>query len=251
MTQTTRAMMLACGLILAASQPALAQGELLGRWFLNVNGGFQAPGRDLPEVGAVPLYAQDLTFEGTREIGSSLIIDAAAGMHVSEAFAIGVAYSWMSDSSDVILDASVPHPLFTDRPRAAAAVLEGLGRTEHGIHLMALWRVPLLEGVDLKVGGGPSFFRVSEDGPSTATATEVGEPFDAVAVAFGTDTRSKNGVGFNITSDITYLINERLGAGILLRYTMASIEVPMPGGVTRDDNGVGGLQFGAGLRLRF
>ncbi|HOC19787.1 MAG TPA: hypothetical protein PKK95_16070 [Vicinamibacterales bacterium] len=47
------------------------------------------------------------------------------------------------------------------------------------------------------------------------------------------------------------MITERLGAGMLLRYSAATIKVPMPGGQTRGKNGVGGLQFGVGGRLRF
>jgi hypothetical protein len=252
MTQTTRAMVLACGLVLAASQTALAQGEeLLGRWFLNVNIGLQAPGRDLPEVGAVPLYGQELTYTGNRKVGGAPVIDVAAGTHLSETLAVGIAYSRMSRSSDVLVNASVPHPLFTNRPRAVAAPLNDLGRAEHGIHLTGFWRMSLMEGVDFKVGGGPSFFRVSEDTPSTVTATEAGEPFDTVSLAFDTASRSKNGIGLNITGDLTYLVTETLGGGIFLRYTLASVEVPMPGGLTRDDNGVGGLQFGIGVRLRY
>jgi hypothetical protein len=251
MTQMTRVVVLACGLGLAASQAALAQEDLLGRWFLNVNAGLQAPGRDLPEVGTFSLYEENLTISGTRAVGSGVVIDVGAGTHLGESFAVGIAYSRFTKKTDVGVTASVPHPLFADRPRSAAASLNDLKRSEHVIHLTAMWRTLLMEGVDFKVGAGPSFFRVSETGPTQVTATEAGAPFENVTLAFGNGTRKKNGVGFHVVGDVTYMINERLGAGILLRYSAASIKLPMPGGSTRDDNGAGGLQFGGGLRLRF
>ena len=251
MTQMTRVVVLACGLGLAASQAAVAQEDLLGRWFLNVNVGLQVPGRDLPEVGTFPLYEEDLTLTGTRKIGSGPVIDIAAGSHLSESFSVGIGYSRFSKKSDVSVTARVPHPLFADRPRSAAGTLNDLNRTEQAIHLMAMWRFVLLEGVDFKVGAGPTYFRVSETGPTAVTATEAGAPFENVTLAFSNGKRRKNGLGFNLSGDLTYMITERLGAGVLLRYTRASIKLPMPGGGTRDDNGVGGLHFGGGLRLRF
>jgi len=251
MTQMTRAMAVAGVLILAASQAAVAQEDLLGRWFLNVNFGLQAPGRKLPEVGSLPLYDEALTIDGTRQVGSAPFVDAGAGIHVSESFALGLAYSRFSKKSDVVITARVPHPLFVNRPRSAAAVLDNLRRTEDAIHVVAMWRFLLLEGVDFKIGLGPSFFRVTETGPVGVTATEAGPPFENVTLAFATGTRRRSGVGGNITGDLTYMITERLGAGMLLRYSAATIKVPMPGGQTRGKNGVGGLQFGLGGRLRF
>lgn len=251
MTQMTRVVVLACGLGLAAPQAALAQEDLLGRWFVNVNVGLQAPGRDLAEVGTFTLYEEDLTITGTRKIGSGPVIDVAAGTHLSESFSVGIGYSRFSKKSDVGVTARVPHPLFADRPRSGVGGLEGLKHTEQAFHLTAMWRFVLMEGVDFKVGAGPTFFRVSETGPASVTATEKGAPFETVTLNFSDGTRKKNGVGFNVVGDLTYMITERLGAGVLLRYTGASIKLPMPGGATRDKNGVGGLQFGAGVRLRF
>lgn len=250
MTQTMRTMALAFGLLLVASHEAVGQEALLGRWFVNVNVGLQAPGRDLQEVGAVPLYGENLTFTGTREVGSAPVIEAGAGIHVSESFALGISYGRFSKKSDVPVTASVPHPLLVGQPRTVTAGIPDLARTENAVHIDAMWRFVLLEGVDFKLGAGPTFFSVSETGPNAVTATESGAPFQTVSLAFSNGKRKKNGVGFNIVGDLTYLVTERIGAGILLRYTGGSIELPMPG-ADRDDNGVGGFQFGLGLRLRF
>ena len=251
MIQKTRTVVLVCGLILAVSQGAFGQEDLLGRWFVNVNVGLQAPGRDLEEKGSFPLYNELLTFTGTREVGSAPVIDALAGIHVTESFALGIGYGRMSKKSDVPVTASVPHPVFTGRPRNVAGVLNGLRRPENAIHFDAMWRFVLLEGVDFKIGAGPTFFRVSETAPNTVTVTEAGAPFQNVTLAFGNGTRRKNGVGYNVVGDLTYLITESLGAGVMLRYTGGSIELPLTGGGTRGKNGVGGLQFGVGGRLRF
>jgi hypothetical protein len=55
---------------------------------------------------------------------------------------------------------------------------------------------------------------------------------------------SDTSVGFNIGVDVTCLVTPRLGGGVWLRYAAAASEIA---GASFD---VGGLQIGAGVRVR-
>jgi hypothetical protein len=57
------------------------------------------------------------------------------------------------------------------------------------------------------------------------------------------------GVGFNIGVDGTYLFTDRIGGGIVLRYTGGSVDLDSDAGTVSLD--VGGFQIGFGLRVRF
>jgi hypothetical protein len=109
---------------------------------------------------------------------------------------------------------------------------------------------------------GPSFFSVRQD-----VASPVGSrdgisdpaPFTSVSIRSVDVTRHKDSpVGVNVGVDGTFLIVRFLGSrfvgiGGFVRYAGASVELPMPVGVTRSDTKLkaGGAQAGGGLRLRF
>jgi hypothetical protein len=57
---------------------------------------------------------------------------------------------------------------------------------------------------------------------------------------------SGNGFGGNVGADLSTFFSERYGFGVFVRYVAAKVDLPSASGVT-----VGGVQAGAGLRLRF
>ena len=58
---------------------------------------------------------------------------------------------------------------------------------------------------------------------------------------------NKTGVGFNLGVDANYMLTRSLGAGVVVRYTQASVDLE---GAT-DKLTVGGPQLGIGVRYRF
>ena len=57
---------------------------------------------------------------------------------------------------------------------------------------------------------------------------------------------SGNGWGGNVGADLSTFFSERYGLGVFVRYAAATVDLPSASGVS-----VGGIQAGAGPRLRF
>jgi opacity protein-like surface antigen len=57
-------------------------------------------------------------------------------------------------------------------------------------------------------------------------------------------------VGFNAGADVAWYFTQRLGVGGLVRYSQGNVNLTSPDGTTQSVK-VGGLQTGAGLRVRF
>jgi opacity protein-like surface antigen len=245
MTAVTKAVLCACALGLVAASPAAAQGPLY-RGFLSVNFGVQATSRSHDESGTFELYGETGTVEGTREVGAGPLFDVSGGFIVWKNILVGVGYSRFSDQGDVALEARVPDPLHFDRPRSAAITLADAAHTEHAFHVQALYALQLTEKLDVMLGGGPSFFSLTQDVLDEIVATEG----STLTVTGTTASVSESAVGFNVGADLTYLFTDRLGAGFFARYSEASVNMPAGEGATRDVK-VGGFQLGAGLRFRF
>lgn len=92
--------------------------------------------------------------------------------------------------------------------------------------------------------------KVEQDLVREVTADET-YPYDTATFRRATTGAADgSGIGFNGGADITWLFARRVGAGLLLRYTRASIELTASDGRTVSSDG-GGLQAGAGLRFAF
>jgi len=245
MTSATKAVLYACALGLLAASPASAQGPLY-RGFLNVSFGAQATSRTHDESGTFELYEETGTVEGTREVGAGPLFDVSAGFIVWKNILVGAGYSRFSDKDDVALDARVPDPLHFDRPRSAAITLADAAHNEHAFHVQALYALALTEKLDVMIGGGPSFFSLTQDMLDEIVATEG----STLTVTGTTASVSEGAVGYNVGADLTYLFTDRLGAGFFARYSEATVDMPAGEGATRGVK-VGGFQLGGGLRFRF
>jgi len=230
---------------LTAASPASAQGPLI-RGFLNVNFGAQATSRTLDESGSFVLYGEAGTVEGSREVGPGPLFDVSAAVKVWNNVLVGGGYSVFWDKGDLALDARVPDPFFVNRPRAATLTLADAAHTEQAFHLQALLYFVLTEKIDVTLGGGPSFYSLSQDVLNEVTATE-----GSTLTVTGTSASvSESAVGYNVQGDVSYLFTDRVGVGFFARYSAATVDMPAAEGVTREVK-VGGLQLGGGLRFRF
>jgi hypothetical protein len=231
----------AAALVIAA--PAQAQMTWTDRGFLNVNFGLQEVSRTLNAESTFDLYGEQGTLATSQPIDGGALFDIGAGYKVWQNLAVGLSYSRVQSDADIAIAAGVPDPNFFDRPRAVTGSASNAEHSEHAVHLQGTWMVPVTDKVDVGLSFGPTIFSVKQD---LATAITVTEPGGAIA-STTTTTEDHTAVGVNFGVDLNYLVTPRIGAGVLLRYSRGSVDLD----AADDSLTVGGLQFGAGLRVRF
>lgn len=222
---------------------AQAQMTWTDKGFLNVTGGVQTGSHTIATDTTFDRYDELATVGTTQDISGGGFFDLSAGYKVWRNMALGVGYSWTSSKADAAVSASIPSPVFYDQPRAVTASAADLNHTEHGIHLMAVWMVPVTDKIDVGISAGPTVFQVKQDLPGALNITEPGPSVTGVDVT----EINKTTIGLNIGVDVTYLLNKRVGVGGLARYTRGSADLD---GATEKLT-VGGFQIGGGLRIRF
>lgn len=161
---------------------------------------------------------------------------------------IGVAGTVNNRDTTATYSASLPHPLFLDRPRIAEGTVD-LEYTEKAAHLDLVY----LGGngsLDFTLFAGPSLVSVSTDLLGTPVYAQA-YPFDEVTVNnLQPAAADESGIGFNAGGSVTYRFSRNVGFGVQGRFTRASLKL-----VRDDDDPVsvdaGGLQVGAGFRFSF
>ena len=123
------------------------------------------------------------------------------------------------------------------------ATLSSAKHTENAIHISGVWMVPVTDKIEVGISAGPSVFMLKQDVPDSLSVSEPGPSVQSV----GSSRVSKTTGGFNAGLDVTYLLTQKVGAGLLARYTWGSAKL----GDSADSLTVGGFQLGGGLRLRF
>lgn len=218
--------------------------------YAHVNVGGQAGSHDLTQQGSFDLYDESALFSNKLTVGGGGLFDIGGGYRVWHKLYAGLSYSYTSDSSNGEVTGSIPHPFYTDQFRAVAGSVTGLKHSESALHLQAVWRQPVTTKFDVALALGPTIFFVNQDVVQSITVAEQGAPTTGVVLTgIEKEKVSGTGVGFTIGADGTYMVTERLGAGAFLRYAGGSVDLKAAAGTVNLD--VGGLQVGAGLRLRF
>jgi hypothetical protein len=223
--------------------PAHAQMTWTDKGFVNVNVGAQTGSDELAGQSTFELYGENGSLSTTQDVGGGGLFDFSAGYKVWKNLAIGIGYSHSGSDADVAVAASVPDPVFFDRPRGLTAVASGVEHSENVFHIQATWIMPVTDVIDLGFSFGPSFYNVKQQVPTAITVTEPGPTLGQTTIT----EEKESGVGFNLGMDVNYFFTSRIGAGLLLRYTHASVDIPN----TTDSLGVGGFQIGVGARVRF
>ena len=242
-------LLVAC-LALLASTDARAQMQWTDLGFVNINGIYQVGDRSFTETLTSTVYNETATYDVRHDISGGAAFDVSGGVKVWRNLAAGFGLSIFNTSSTVALTGSVPHPVFVDRPRSVTHQEGGLDHRQLGYHFQATWVMPVTDKIDIAVFGGPSIFNVSQALVTDVEIVEVGAPFDTARVnRVVTSQSSKNGFGGNVGVDLTYLFTARVGAGLLLRWVGASVDLPASGGNQSVE--AGGFHIGGGARIRF
>lgn len=229
--------------LLAGNHPAAAQGQPASGTgvFLNVNVGAQPQQREITTTETLTVYDETATVRSVQAVSNGPMFDVTGGYHVRDTFAVAVGFSSFSRTGDNALIASIPDPIFTDRPRTVTAATPDLKHTERGIHLQAVWLFPVTDRIDVALSAGPSIIRVSQDLTPTVTVPARTQNINVVK-----ETQSGTAFGVNAGFDGTFMFTPRIGAGLFARYAGGSVDLP-----SVENLSVGGFQTGLGLRVRF
>ncbi len=251
------AIAVACGAVTVGIATApVAEAQVLPQvlpWedtgYVHINYAYQVGDRAFTESVSETVYGETATYEANHASSGGGGLDIGGGVRVWRNLAAGVTVTSFSNPSAATVSGTVPNPLFFNRPRTVAADLTGLEYKQLGIHLQAVWVMPLSEQLTVSVGGGPSFFNVDQGLLGSVTVGQETAPYTTVPIGVSSTTASESVVGGNAGVDVTYMFTERLGGGAFVRWTGGAVTLPTAGGV--ESIGVGGVQSGAGLRIKF
>jgi hypothetical protein len=231
---------------IAGAAPASAQQPWTDRGYADVGGWYQAVSTTFNETARPITFAEPAVVTTTYRVRSAAGFDAGAGIKVWRNLAVGAAVSFFSKSGVGSVAAQVPHPFYFNRARTVAGDASNLTRAETAVHIRITWLAPLNRRWQLAISGGPSWFMVDQDLVTDVSVTQA-YPFDTADFAGVASARqSRSRIGFNAGGDLDYMVRPKLGVGIGVTFSRAS--VPLTDAVTVD---AGGLHVGGGVRFRF
>lgn len=246
---------LVTGLIAGASRDAAAQTRAWDdRVYMNVGFGIESASSALADTKTFLIYDETGTAATSSDYTSGSLFDVGVGFRLWRNLSVGVAYHQEQNTADIAVTGSAPHPVFFNQPRSFTATAGGdQYRKEQATHLQVGWTLPFGEKFDVRVFGGPSWFRLQQPVVSDVRIADQGSPFLQVAVTPTVEIRKKSPVGYNAGVDAAYMVwqndSVRVGAGLFVRYALAQTTVLLMQNEQSTD--VGGLQVGFGGRFRF
>jgi hypothetical protein len=235
---------LVAGLWLMGVSDAQAQGFDLSKLFVSVNVGGQAHSHSLTTSQSFTIYAETATVASGLPVSGGFLADVGVGYQIRDNLAIAVSASRVSDEGDATVVGIIPDPSVFNRPRTTTVVAPGLDRREVGVHIQAMWFLPVpgfLRDSRLALTVGPSFFTVGQD---LVVSSEVPVGTQDVNPIVGRE--SKSSVGVNAGFDLRYPISPRIGVGGFVRYAGSSFDLE-----SASDDKAGGFQAAGGVRLTF
>ena len=247
---------LACAL---AAVPASAQEHRSWpeRVFVTFEVPFQSLDNGFEEVVAYPdtlRRTENITLNTTYDAMRGVMLAAGGGTRVFRSIGAGIMATWFRPTGTASYAVGIPNPLIANRPLTSTGSLDELNREEIGVHLQALYAVPLGSRMRIMLSAGPSFFQLKQD---VLTSVEFDRSpgftrldfHDAVVTA-----ADENLVGFNVGADVTWQPWKHLGIASVTRYSRATVMID-PGSTPATSRQIelraGGLQLGGGVRLMF
>jgi hypothetical protein len=234
---------LALGLSAAAPPVSAQTMQWTNKGYVSVNVGVQTGSRSIDTSSTFSLYEETATVTSTQQVKSGGFFDIGGAYRVwGKNLLAGISFSHTASDADVTITASIPDPVFFDRPRAVSKTQSGAKHTENVVHINAIWMIPVANKIDVGVFAGPSLFLIKQQ---TIGTPSVAEPGPTVTTPFNEIKKSSG--GFNAGVDVQYMIGAKWGVGGLARYTWGSATIA---GATEKLT-LGGFQIGAGGRVRF
>ncbi len=239
---------------LPAARTAAVKWRFITGTFVDLTAGVEAaPSRFTGRVDSV-LNVEAFSFNSAYRLKAGVFVGARAGVRIRRHLVVGLGASVFSRDATASTSAQLPHPFYFGETRPVSGSAGGLARENLGIHFECGWAMPLGPRTEAVVFAGPSVLRVSQD-LITRILFSDSYPYDtAVFTGVQSSTARKTAIGFNFGADLTHMLSTTTGAGVLVRYSRASLSMQ-----AAEDQGTktastivgGGLQVGAFVRFRF
>lgn len=226
------------------------------RLVIHVNGAYERSSRQHEAETVARVYGEQSRLLARESFHGGGHIDLGGSLRVWRRLALGVSFTQVRNSGRAEVSGTVPHPLETDRDRTAPMQSIPLPQRQRAFHGYLAWRVPLLDVLEVEMSAGPTYYSLRQAVVASLAAVEVGgPPFSEVGLVAGSVEHTRNGGGFHAGIDVTYMLTPatripQLGIGYFARLTTGSVSLPIDERSGRRVS-VGGIQTGAGLRLRF
>lgn len=217
---------------------------------LSVGGGIAAGALDWSVRSGFPLYAEEARLDASYDAGSGPALEGGLGFRFSRHLGITAAIGWSRRKATALVEASLPHPLYLDRPRSLEARADGLDHRELVTHFDLEWRT-VGRRLEATLFGGLTLLRVETTLVEKVEAIEE-YPYDQVSFreAVTASTRSDATLGWNAGGSLGLSFGARVVVGLQARYASAGVDLTASGSEPfRVD--AGGPQAIGFLRLRF
>jgi Bacterial SH3 domain len=215
-----------------------------------VNGMYQATSNAFTATTTLTRNVEPGSVTTSYGAGRPPVLDVGGRAIAARHLAVGAAVTWLSQSTDGAVSASIPHPFFFNAPRSVSGVAAGGPREELAVHGEVSGLVPIGRAAQLAVFGGPSYFQLKQGLVIDVKNTEA-YPYDSATFISATTLNvTKSQIGFNAGVDLAARVSKHVGVGVIARYSRASVQLP----ASATENvtvRAGGLQVGGGVRFGF
>lgn len=243
--KTSQTILFVLAAILPVATPARAQQEPLPqKVFVNYTVSARQGAGQLAVTSPFQANGGSGTIAIDDDISGGPMQDVSVAFKPWKYFAIGGGYSVIESRDFDQYVATIPSPVPGFLPLTVRAITPALDHKEEFLSINALWMKPVTQKFSVALSGGPVFFTVHQDVP---ISTNVVATFPFTTSALNLETQEEKGTGFHAAMDLDYMFTRIAGGGVQMRYIHGSVDFPN----TSESMTVGGLQIGAGLRVRF
>ena len=238
-----RTFVVALGMLLGASSLASAQTfHWRDQTFVNLDFGAQPKTASDASHFGFGLFDEQASVDVTQKVKGSSYFDVTAGTTpLKSRYGIAVHFMQRTTKDDGTLSASLPDPAYYDTPATFSGTIPGLQHRESWFGGLVAVRLPQLQKLTLMALAGPAVVHVRHE-----VVTDVAVDANTGQVTANLSVLSRNLMGYEAGLDLRYPLMRLLGVGGFVRFVHAKGHLGPD--LTQD---LGGLQYGAGLQVRF
>jgi hypothetical protein len=235
---------------IAGATPAAAQSPSNARVEVSANVGAQAGASTFAASNTLPSNGGErerITVD--HRVKTAPAFSVGAAVRLVPQFWVGVQYAMAEMKPSATLTAAIPHPILFDAPRTVEGSVNDVAHNEQNLHVALMYALPV-HAVEVKVIGGPTFFKLKQHFVSRVAINET-YPFDTATFASATTKQlSETAMGFNAGVDISRPLSSNIGIGALIRYSRADVKFDDPD-IGQQTVKAGGFEAAGGVRVRF